>query len=104
MKILVLVALCFASNLLLAQEESGIELFGQHCGACHRENGAGTIILERRLGEAKAVLEERVNLTVPYLRAVVRKGLGSMESISEEVLNNILAEADEELRRQSGEQ
>ena len=88
MKILMLACLCFASRLLMAQADMGKELFEHHCGACHREKGAGTIMLERRLGEQKAILEDRLNLTEPYIRAVVRKGLGTMERLGQDELTD----------------
>ena len=78
----------FASGILLAQAETGEEVYGHHCGLCHQEKGAGTIMLERRLGEEKAVLEERNNLSEAYIRAVVRKGIGTMQGVSRDELDD----------------
>lgn len=63
-------------------------MYETHCGLCHREKGDGSIILERRLGEQNAILENRTNLSDAYIRAVVRKGIGSMQGISTDLISN----------------
>jgi mono/diheme cytochrome c family protein len=53
-------------------------LFGTHCGICHGEMGTGTMMLGRRLGRDRALLDERTDLDAGYIRQVVRNGVGSM--------------------------
>ena len=60
----------------------GAELYERRCAACHRGNGPGVFMLERRVGLEQAILEDRDNLTVAYLAAVVRNGIGSMPRFS----------------------
>ena len=60
----------------------GAELYESRCAACHRGNGPGVFMLERRVGQEQAILEERDNLTAAYLSAVVRNGIGSMPRFS----------------------
>ncbi len=67
---------------VLGEAESGSELFDHRCGLCHREGGPGTFMLERRLGEGLAILEERGALSEAYIRQVVRWGVGSMPRFS----------------------
>jgi mono/diheme cytochrome c family protein len=56
----------------------GAALFESRCALCHRGSGPGVFMLERRVGKELAILEERDNLTRPFLQAVVRNGIGSM--------------------------
>jgi mono/diheme cytochrome c family protein len=58
--------------------DEGKKLFHDRCGYCHLAGGTGTIMLGRRLGKDKALLEERTDLTQDYIRHVVRAGIGSM--------------------------
>lgn len=58
-------------------------LYSNHCGYCHLENGMGTIVLMLRrmpMGEPPhtALLTNREDLTVEYVKAVVRQGKGAM--------------------------
>lgn len=69
-------------------------LYVEKCSMCHREMGMGTVILARRQPPEKAVLERRDDLTVEFIRVVVRSGLGNMPRItrgevSDEQLNVI---------------
>ena len=57
-------------------------LFVEKCGMCHRQMGMGTVILARRMEPAKAMLEKRGDLTVAYVIASVRNGIGNMPRIS----------------------
>jgi mono/diheme cytochrome c family protein len=61
-----------------AARASGAELFNPHCGICHLQMGPGTIMLGRRLGPDKALLEQRQDLDPDYVKHVVRNGIGSM--------------------------
>ena len=57
-------------------------LFVEKCGMCHRQMGMGTVILARRMEPAKAMLEKRGDLTLAYVIASVRNGIGNMPRIS----------------------
>ena len=87
-----LIALALATATIaapaLAAEPDGKALFIRECGICHAKGGTGTFMLGRRLGEASAVLEERRNLTVPYVKRVVRYGLNSMPRFTRAELPN----------------
>jgi mono/diheme cytochrome c family protein len=58
--------------------EDGKTLFHARCGYCHLEGGTGTIMLGRRLGKDRALLENRTDLSADYIAHVVRAGIGSM--------------------------
>jgi mono/diheme cytochrome c family protein len=57
-------------------------LWQRHCGPCHLQGGTGTFMLGRRLGQEKALLEQRTDLTEEYVRTVVRHGIQSMPRFS----------------------
>jgi (+)-pinoresinol hydroxylase len=63
---------------LTARQEQGRKLYNGTCVYCHGPNVWGTFTLERRLGEDHALLEQRTDLVAPYVKTVVRAGLGSM--------------------------
>lgn len=88
MKVIFSFFLLICSSLTFAQKESGMTLYENHCGECHREGGEGTYIMEQRLGEAQSILEERSNLSAVYIRKVVRAGLGSMAKLENQELSN----------------
>ena len=58
------------------------QLYSKYCALCHIEGGTGTFMLERRLGEDPAILEQRDNLSKEYIETVVRWGVGSMPRFS----------------------
>lgn len=60
----------------------GQALYERHCGVCHRAGQTGTVVLGRRLGADRALLAERSDLTVPYVRQVVRAGLLNMPRLT----------------------
>ncbi len=60
----------------------GAEAFRLECAMCHRGFSTGVIMLERRLDKDSAILEQRTDLTVDYIRAVVRNGLVNMPAFS----------------------
>jgi mono/diheme cytochrome c family protein len=62
----------------MPKTEDGKALFHARCGYCHLEGGTGTIMLGRRLGKDRALLEERTDLSADYITHVVRAGIGSM--------------------------
>ena len=88
MRTLIFFCCSLITSLAYTQEDSGKQLYETHCDLCHREKGEGAIILERRLGEQNAILENRNNLNEAYIRAVVRKGIGSMQGFNTDVLSN----------------
>lgn len=66
-----------------AQEVSNdAELYNKYCALCHIEGGTGTFMLERRLSDDPAILEQRDNLSKEYIETVVRWGVGSMPRFS----------------------
>jgi mono/diheme cytochrome c family protein len=62
--------------------ERGAKAFAHRCGMCHREGQTGTVVLARRLGAEKSVIDKRTDLTPEYVRFVVRNGLLNMPRIS----------------------
>ena len=48
------------------------------CVYCHGPNVWGTFTLGRRLGADHALLEQRTDLVGPYVKTVIRAGVGSM--------------------------
>src|ERR1700683_4550111 len=60
------------------QLEQGNRLFHARCGYCHLAGGTGTIMLGRRLGKDRALLEYRTDLTPEYVKKITRVGLNSM--------------------------
>ena len=63
---------------LNAHQEQGRKLFQSTCIHCHGEKVWGTFALERRLGADRGLLEKRTDLGAPFVKSVVRNGLGSM--------------------------
>ena len=60
----------------------GKALFQTKCGICHLQGGTGTFMLSRRLGAARALLEERQDLDRALVLHVARNGLQSMPRFS----------------------
>jgi mono/diheme cytochrome c family protein len=58
--------------------EEGKKLFHARCGYCHLAGGTGTIMLGRRLGKDRSLLEERTDLNVEYIKKITRVGINSM--------------------------
>jgi mono/diheme cytochrome c family protein len=63
---------------LTARQEQGRRLYNGSCIYCHGPNVWGTFTLGRRLGADHALLEQRRDLVGPYVKTVIRAGLGSM--------------------------
>jgi mono/diheme cytochrome c family protein len=63
---------------LTPRQEQGRKLFNGSCVYCHGPNVWGTFTLGRRLGADHALLEKRTDLVGPYVKTVVRAGMGSM--------------------------
>lgn len=83
-RLALLLALACAAAPLRAQEpplttpqEQGRKLFQSTCLYCHGERVWGTFALQRRLG-SDGLLEKRTDLVAPFVKTVVRNGLGSM--------------------------
>lgn len=79
---------CAMAAPALAAEPDGKAIFTRQCGICHLKGGTGTFMLARRLGEANALLEDRRNLTGPYIKRVVRYGVNSMPRFTRAELPN----------------
>ena len=58
--------------------DEGEKLFHARCGYCHLAGGTGTIMLGRRLGKDRTLLEQRSDLTAEYVKKITRVGLNSM--------------------------
>ena len=67
---------------------TGAALFDEKCGLCHLEGGFGTRVLQRRLPEGQALLQDRQALPAAYTTVVVRRGIGSMPQIREAELSD----------------
>lgn len=63
---------------LTAQQDQGRKLYQSTCLYCHGEKVWGTFTLQRRLGADHGLLEKRTDLVAPFVKNVVRNGLGSM--------------------------
>lgn len=61
---------------------TGEALFVRKCGICHLDGGTGTMMLARRLGDNKALLAQRSDLSPRYVETVVRRGINSMPTIT----------------------
>jgi len=78
------IATVLAPNAMAAggATERGAALFAEKCAMCHRVMGMGTVLLTRRRDPATAPLEKRTDLTVEFVVAAARAGLGNMPRIS----------------------
>jgi mono/diheme cytochrome c family protein len=56
----------------------GQKLFHERCGYCHLAGGTGTIMLARRLGKDRALLEQRTDLSADYIKKITRVGINGM--------------------------
>ena len=83
---MILAAACFVSTGATADTrddsaqkiEEGKQLFHARCGYCHLAGGTGTIMLARRLGKDRSLLEERTDLNVDYIKKITRVGINGM--------------------------
>jgi len=67
---------------------TGEALFIEKCGLCHLQGGFGTRVLQRRVPEGEALLQDRRALPAAFTTAVVRRGIGSMPQIREAELDD----------------
>jgi len=58
--------------------DEGNKLFHARCGYCHLDGGTGTIMLGRRLGKDRALLDQRTDLTADYVKKITRVGINGM--------------------------
>jgi mono/diheme cytochrome c family protein len=56
----------------------GKRLFHERCSYCHLAGGTGTIMLARRLGKDRSLLEERTDLNPEYIKKITRVGINGM--------------------------
>jgi mono/diheme cytochrome c family protein len=63
-------------------ESEGERVYVEECSMCHRENGMGTTLIARRLGQERAMLEARDDLTAQYVIIAAREGIGNMPRMS----------------------
>jgi mono/diheme cytochrome c family protein len=71
-----------AANDTAPELEKGKALFHARCGYCHLPGGTGTIMLGFRLGQNRALLENRTDLSSGYIEHVARAGIGSMPRLT----------------------
>jgi mono/diheme cytochrome c family protein len=71
-----------AARALDEASATGAQLFGVKCAMCHRAGGMGTGLLSRRPNAGTGLLEERRDLTLPFVIAVTRNGSGNMPRIA----------------------
>jgi cytochrome c5 len=70
------------ANIASADTASDKEAFSARCAKCHGESGTGTMMLGRRLGKDKGMLERRTDLQSVFVRHVVRNGIVSMPPLT----------------------
>jgi mono/diheme cytochrome c family protein len=75
-----LVLLLFASA--AADAADGKALFDYHCGKCHDAAGTGTVMLTKRFGKERALLQDRAEMTATFVKRAVRWGSLSMPRIT----------------------
>ena len=65
---------------IMADLAAGQALYARHCGACHDpgDGHPGTMRLNARVGNDKAVLVQRHDLAPDYVKMTVRNGLEMM--------------------------
>jgi mono/diheme cytochrome c family protein len=68
----------WAAEPLTPAQAKGKQAYDHICVYCHSPGVWGTNRLARRMDKEHAVLENRTDLTVAGIRAVVRTGIGSM--------------------------
>lgn len=83
-----------AEDWVSLEKAGGKELFQEKCGMCHGDAmGMGTGLLARRLPAEQALLENREDLQVPFIKNVVRGGYGVMFPISQGEVSDSQLEA-----------
>jgi mono/diheme cytochrome c family protein len=77
-RILALVLLALAGPAFADQQEQGKRVFDHICVYCHGPGVWGTNRLAKRYDKDHALLESHTDLSADAIRAIVRKGVGSM--------------------------
>lgn len=77
-----LFALVLITSAVAAQGADGKASFEYHCNKCHEAGGTGTIMLSKRFGKEQALLQDRKELSVDFVKQVVRRGSLSMPRIT----------------------
>jgi mono/diheme cytochrome c family protein len=70
-----------ATDQLTTAQAHGKEVYDHWCIHCHAPGVWGTNRLARRMDRDHSVLENRTDLTVAGVRAVIRMGIGSMPAL-----------------------
>jgi (+)-pinoresinol hydroxylase len=83
---------CVADQLTPVQAR-GREVYGHWCIHCHAPGVWGTNRLARRMDKDHSVLENRTDLTAAGVRAVIRRGIGSMPALRRTEVSDADAEA-----------
>jgi mono/diheme cytochrome c family protein len=71
-------------------DNAGQTVFKKHCSHCHAPglNHPGTLQLSVTRGEAYALLEQRGDLSIDYIKYIVRHGLKTMPAFKPTTLTN----------------
>lgn len=88
---IVTIIVLFAQTSVMAREQhNGKQIFEHWCTACHMDSpfAAGTIQLKQTRGADRAVIEQRKDLTEPYLRSLVRQGFAGMPKFRRTEISN----------------
>jgi mono/diheme cytochrome c family protein len=84
LRVSAVIAICVAGAIVRGADDSahkteeGRKLFHERCGYCHLAGGTGTIMLARRLGKDRSLLEERTDLNPEYIKKITRVGINGM--------------------------
>jgi mono/diheme cytochrome c family protein len=73
---------------LSAQEQQGKLLYGRTCIYCHGPGLWATNRIAKRLDKDHALLENRTDLSLDGIRAIVRSGVGSMPPLRKTELSD----------------
>lgn len=97
-------SIAFAADWVDTAKNDPAALFAEKCGMCHRTQGMGTTLLQRRYEGEQALLENRRDLQPEFVRSVVRSGFNNMFPISRgEVSDAQLEQIVEHLTQERGE-
>ena len=82
-----------AADQLTAAQAQGKQVYDHWCIHCHAPGVWGSNRLARRMDKDQAVLENRTDLTVAGVRAVIRMGIGSMPALRRTEISDAEAQA-----------
>lgn len=88
--IVTIVVLLAHTSAMAREQHPGKQIFERWCTACHMDSpfAAGTIQLKQIRGADRAVIEQRKDLTEPYLRSLVREGFAGMPKFRRTEISN----------------